>query len=289
MRADQDAQAVDGLPRLAFQLRPLRGARGEEALRPRDVQLRAEAGLKTRSRDRDGVALGPERVLQNPDLLLDAAQLGVGAGDVGQQRHQHVPATLLRRLRIGQRRFPVPPDAAEDVDLPGRVEARLEEVLVALAERRAVPGSRLERRHGVAAPGPRVGGLGGDLGQARRGRDPRRRARLADPGGRDLEVEVALHGARHEALEHRIVEGGPPGPEGGTTPRYARALGPGHGHGDARPLVPGSDGAARGRAQDEQRDERAPRHRPAPPAGWASMKTSSCWPTNNGRSSRSTR
>ena len=73
------------------------------------------------------------------ELLLEPAQLDVGAADLGGDRHDDVAQRLLLAADVVARRLDRAPDAAPDVELPGRVEARVEEV-----EASATPPRRVD-------------------------------------------------------------------------------------------------------------------------------------------------
>jgi len=67
----------------------------------------AECGVHQRPRARQiaAVALRQERSIQNRELLLRAAYLGVAACHIREQRHEDVSARLLSRLHLGDRGF----------------------------------------------------------------------------------------------------------------------------------------------------------------------------------------
>ena len=63
------------------------------------------------------------------DLLLIAAQVEIGRADLGNERDHHVAAVLLGGLEIGGGRFKASARAAENIKLPGGVEAGLIKIM----------------------------------------------------------------------------------------------------------------------------------------------------------------
>ena len=135
--------------------------------------------------------------------LLEAPVGDVLETHLAHQRDQHRVPVVLRRLdaRVGGfHRAAVP---TEDVHLPVRVEARLEEI-EHLSRASCARGRSCSFARACTTPTPRP---------AARGRPPqirRERARLAHPGLGLLQGEVRLHGPRDERRQELVVEGGPP-------------------------------------------------------------------------------
>src|SRR5439155_6877023 len=102
---------------------------------------------------------------------------------------------------LRRRRFDVAPDAAEQVELPARVEPCFEDVLHGRVE---------DLAEGERALAARRCGSGSDLRQAPRGGESARGPGFGDARGGDLDVEVLLHGALDQTVEQRILERCPP-------------------------------------------------------------------------------
>src|SRR5262249_61774600 len=93
------------------------------------------------------------------------------------------------------------------------------------------PPGRVEWRHGFAALGAHVVTVDVALRQRGRGGDAASRSGLANPRGRDLQIEVAVDRTPHETIEHRIAKRRPP--------LFERSLIGGGGGGDRRLLKSG--------------------------------------------------
>ncbi|MCG7354878.1 hypothetical protein MHL32_24855, partial [Roseomonas mucosa] len=232
--AGQDGQAVHRLADLLLVGRQL-GAEVEElGALVLHVQLGDEALA--------ALALGQvEDVLGGLDVLalrlgkgLGAAQAGIGLGHLGLEGDEGVVDRFGLCLGLGLALFHRAADASEEVELPGGVEAGLEEVdgavqlvdqgvagggglaaqpVEALGEAAAADGAlQAELLAGVAAgavEAGQAGGAGGGLALAG----------LDDAQDGLLQVEVAADRAFHQRGEDGVVEAGPParvgiGPEG---------------------------------------------------------------------------
>ena len=172
-------------------------------LRARDVLLGSHAGRGSRARELLGVALQRQVRARERDLPLQAAQLDVLARDLSAQRHQRVAATFDGGIDVVIRRADDGIAAAEEVDLPARVEADLVEIGRVAAEERA-------RLRVLARAAARVSGAGFELRVVAAGRDIAQRSRLEHACARDLEVEVGVGGALDQLVELCVVERAPP-------------------------------------------------------------------------------
>ena len=106
------------------------------------------------------------------------------------------------RTHLGARRLDVAPDAAEEVELPESIEARLRRVELALLE--GVAGQFLRGlEHLGVGPGERDGRKLIEADQ------PPLRTRRLQVRGRDLKVLVVGHRILDQAGEQRIIEQGP--------------------------------------------------------------------------------
>jgi len=74
------------------------------------------------------VFLSLEILPGDKDLLLKSAQVDIVQPHFGRQRDQHLPPVLPGGLQVGLRRLDPPSCATKDVQLPGRIEACLEEI-----------------------------------------------------------------------------------------------------------------------------------------------------------------
>ncbi len=133
-------------------------------------------------------------------LVLCAAQLEICARHFRDDRHLRVVQIGLRPLQLGMRRFVFPAHAAEEVELPRRIEARIVKLGVVADANRARRGGYLLL--GVAA---RSGDLRPEIEQ-----------RFA-PGGADFDqpaqgdAQIVIRAERivHEPVESVIAELGP--------------------------------------------------------------------------------
>jgi hypothetical protein len=141
------------------------------------------------------------RFWRDRDLPLQAADLDIVARDFRQQRDQDVAPGLDARLHVRLRRLDAATDAAEDVELPGGVKARLVEV--------ALP-ARAGQRHVFAAAVPRVACAGVHRRKEGAGRDALEAAGLADPGFGQLEVEIRRRRAINQRGQLVVAERLPP-------------------------------------------------------------------------------
>ena len=109
---------------------------GQLRLRARGVELGAAAGIEPRLGEIQRRLLVHHVALRDVELLLEAAQLEVGARHLG--RHDDLRIALGRldgaELRVAG--LDAAADAAEEVEFPERVEARVVELAVRAACRR---------------------------------------------------------------------------------------------------------------------------------------------------------
>ena len=70
------------------------------------------------------------------DALFEDADLDVGGRDLGDEAHQHVVVVGDRGEQLGVGRLDAAAEPAPEIDLPGRIEAGLEGVEVAVEHRR---------------------------------------------------------------------------------------------------------------------------------------------------------
>ena len=113
--------------------------RGELRLRARGVELGAAAGIETHLRELERRLLVRDVAARHVELLLLAAQLEVGARDFGRHDHLHVVQRGFLGAEIGTACFEPAAHAAEEVELPERIEARVVELRLRAIRQAAVP------------------------------------------------------------------------------------------------------------------------------------------------------
>ncbi len=103
--AGEHAEPMDRRPDRGLERRDLRAGALELRLRLRDIELRSAALLEQRvgEVERCGLVLGVAR--RHLELLLQAAQLDVGAPDLGGDRHDDVAQRLFIAADVVARRL----------------------------------------------------------------------------------------------------------------------------------------------------------------------------------------
>ena len=173
----------------------------------RDVLLLADARIAAHLREAQRLPLVGQAALGDRQLLLKPAHLEVVARHFRRHADPHVVDVGLEALGGRRGRANLRPDAAEDVDLPERIEAG--------AIRRDGTGSFREARNRL------IPSIDARAGYGRRKSIERdvveERARLIDP--RDGHPHIVIGGQRpaDQVVEHRILELLPP-------PRIERLL-----------------------------------------------------------------
>ena len=243
--ADQHAQRMDLAPRLGFQRRPLRLRRGELVLLLADLEPRRETGLPARLHQRQQLLLARLFAQRDVDLALQRAQGEVVDGDLGGGGNLGVAQRPDLRLDAAARRLDAAPGLAEQVELPGGVEAdavggevgsRQADAHRAAASAGAPRATPLAAAARERAGQLRKAGVLGKAGVVDAGAeiDVRQRcgagddhllARLTDLGDFGSHVEVAGQGARDEAVQRRVAELRPPLREIGRRGRGPRRRG----------------------------------------------------------------
>jgi hypothetical protein len=199
---EQHAQRLDRLLRLRLECREHGARRGDLRLRGRDVERADEAALLAAAREVGGALLRFEVLARDREAVARLEELHVVERDLRGEGDEHVAAVLDRGLEVGVGGLDLATDAAEEIDLPRRVEARLEQVA------RRLDLSIVDGRHGRARALVRRGDV--DLRPRTARRDGPRRARLADARRRRFQVEVRGEGALHQRIELRVLERRPP-------------------------------------------------------------------------------
>ena len=204
LQAEQHAQAVDGLLRGGLQQRDLGRRGGHLRLGVGHVQPAHEPGVEPLLRELGRVLLRLQVAAGDGSALLEGAQVDVVHGHLGGQRDQHVLARLDRRLHVRIGGLDAAAGAAEDVQLPRRVEAGLPHVAdgpLDAARGAAVRAGRLAAPEGGRQAGRGAEGGRGDAPEARawRTRDSASfRSRLESTARSISEVRVGSSKAVHQ-------------------------------------------------------------------------------------------
>ena len=206
------------------------------------VERGAATGVEPRLHELQRARLVVRVAASDGELRLRTAQLEVVARDFRDDRQHDVVAGSHGCLRLRPRGLVLAAHAAPEVQLPARVEAGVEELVIA-PERRA---SRHARRPARTLANVVVAGLAGDGRQEVEQPLAALRARLAQPRGGGGDVAVVVHGSVHERIQLRIAEELPPFAFDLTLRRacnqWLRAEAPVHGR--SRRVVVGPDCAA---------------------------------------------
>jgi hypothetical protein len=227
--------------------RDLRASARELRLCPRGVELGSPAGIEPHLGEVERGALVRDVATRDIELLLLAAQLEVGASDFGGHDHLRIAQARFGGAHLGARRFRSAAEAAEEIELPERIEARIVELLIS---RNA--GHRL---HGRQAP-IGVAGTGGDRRREVETSLATQRAHFGHACESDAQVVVRGRRIVHEALQRLVLEQRPELRDGILRRvRRVRSLVETLRHRRCGPHVVGPDGAARERCGEQrQRD-----------------------------------
>ena len=240
-KGEEETETVDGDLNGTLQGRNGGLGGGEKRGSLRDIEVAGEALVVALAGEVEGVLLGGDVLFGDGETLLGGAGLDVAAGDLAEEGDEDVAPAEFGGGELGVGGFDVAAVAAEDVDFPGSIEARLVEV-----ERLGDAGR--EREVAVFAdPLAGVGTVGVEGGQESGRGNARLGAGLADAGLGDFEVEVGGDGAVDEGVEFGIVEGFPPRGDGIGLGSFAalEGLAPlGRSVGGGWRFVIGADGAA---------------------------------------------
>jgi len=123
LQGHQLAEFVDVLADLAIEAGKLGLGAGGLRGRTDHVDVAAQTRSPAQAGEIQQVTHGGDGLLNDPTLGLGAAQVKIGAADLAQGGHQNRAAVLDRGLSVGLGGFHRAPHAAEQVDLPGGVEA----------------------------------------------------------------------------------------------------------------------------------------------------------------------
>ena len=147
----------------------------------------------------DRLVVEAQRPPGDLELQVELAQQEVVRGDISDEGDDHAPPAEVARQHERQRRFVLAPDAAEQIELPGELEAehavRARVVVVVLTLR--CGGARL-------ADGRLRDAV--DLRVEKRLDDAGPRARLLDACRGRPQIEVVGEGFANQRLQRRVVE-----------------------------------------------------------------------------------
>ena len=262
---EEDAQNVHRLRGLLVEQRDRRGGGGDLGCGALDVDLRREARIEEPPGQVERPLLRREVLVRQGDSLLQATIGDVLEADLAHQGDEHRIPVVLRCLDARVGGFHCPAVPTEDIHLPVRVEARLEEI----EHSSRAPYAQAVLARSLAGVGPRRLDLRPEVGR----RNPARRAGLAHPGLGLLKSEVRLHRALDDRRQELVIEGGPPCRRGAvrdgvTAPRWRcrrRELTPGRRRDDVRTAVVRPDHATGCAEEDRNEGRRAARHGLAAP------------------------
>ena len=201
-QAEQHAQRVERLLKLDLELGDRRFGVGKERRRLLHVELRRPAGLEAHARDLEAVALHAHVVACDREARFDRPDADVGGGDLRDEAHQHVVVVGDGGEQIGVGRLDAATEASPEIDLPGRIEARLEAVEAAVDDW----GDRVEAQMRTRVRAAQCLALWPEPAD----RDAATRLRLDDAQARGLERRVLAIGECDEVVERGVAEDLPP-------------------------------------------------------------------------------
>ncbi len=172
-------------------------------LRPVDVDGRRDLRIQPAFREAQRVAIDPDRVFEQPDLIVEAAKVDVVSCKLCVQFEPRLREGVRARLGAGRRRARDIPDPAPDVDLVGdRAAEQVVAEIVRLSERAERPVRRLLVRGYVAQA----------VDLRKKSRKRRLRLRLSGVIGGDRRGEVGIRrfDIDLEEVHSRTVETLPP-------------------------------------------------------------------------------
>ncbi len=130
----EDRQTVHRGSGLVLERRPQRERIVEERFAPGHVEIVRQPALLSSANHVERVAQRLNARVEDVETRLRAAKLDIVARDLCLERKLDVPAALLGRLHLRDGCFDVATDAAEEIDLPARIEAGIEQLRAAIAE-----------------------------------------------------------------------------------------------------------------------------------------------------------
>ncbi len=210
-RSHQHFERIGGRLERRFEHRDLRGNSAADAFGLVQAGLGQDAARELEARKAQQMLLRRQLLAGDGQARLQRAHEDVGVGCLGDHLDARRGRTGIGGLVVRQRRLPVPPQAAENIDLPARAAIDVVELAVAVDAEGLLnlPDGRLHR-----LMGGRRRSIERAARQQRRAGDIRGGARLADT--RDGLREIQILGERlvDHLVEHRVAEGAPPGGEG---------------------------------------------------------------------------
>ncbi len=176
-----------------------------------DVELRNEARLPPRIRETQCLLLPIDRIPEDLEALACRAKTQIVHRHLCGQGDLRIAQLPLGSFLCGARRFHAPTHAAKDIELPGCIESRGEELEigggVALTGRPAAAQRTQGVRVGVQIHGST---RRTHLGNSRGPRNDELVTRLTNSGCGGLQIEVRLQRLLHERLQLGIAELPPP-------------------------------------------------------------------------------
>ena len=142
------------------------------------------------------------------ELVLESAQFEIIARHFGDDAHEHVESRGFRNRKPGVGSLHRTPDATEQIEFPGGVEAGVVKLAFTSA------AWRVGRRGGFAEEKVRVAGVGLNGGREVERGEPPECAGFLEIRGRDAQVMIVGDGAIHESIEPGVIETPPPCREG---------------------------------------------------------------------------
>ncbi len=178
------------------------------------IEAAAYALLLKLLRQLKDVAIDPDVILRDADLLLRAAKLDVVSRQLGEARDQRIAPAILRHVDLGVRGFDLPAHMAPEIKLPRHVGA--DGIFVDRRDRDAAraagPEQRRQQAHDavVAVEFALVFGVAIDRRHLGRSRDAALEAAFGDADRSRPHVEIGLGDAAFEIGQDGVAEDPPP-------------------------------------------------------------------------------
>ena len=171
--------------------------------RPRGIERRAPAALQARDGQSERLTLVVGVVPGDRELMLGPAQLEVIARHLGQQAHEDIVQGSLGGITLRGAGLNGAAHAAEEIELPERVEPNVVELTIPIRTAKALQGRFALLFIGIRSvrDDGRVAIKGGFVPQG---------PGLPQPCGGDAQIMVAGHREIHQPFELLILESLPP-------------------------------------------------------------------------------
>lgn len=181
------------------------------ALGQRNVELVGDAAAVALLHEVDIFARHLDILAQHGKLHLQRAQIEIGPHDVGNERNQHDIAGGNRRVHVVLCRFDAAPKLAENIELPGCIEAdEVDDLRDASSVLGGDESLRSAAAREIGSGSPAAAGARLGRGQRRTDHNGFLRARLLHTVQGDFERRAGRNGPLDQRVELAVVQRPPP-------------------------------------------------------------------------------